>query len=154
MTATEIISLKKEVHQFIDLADERIIKALYSLFQAKKEPNWWDSISHYQQADAIDFLWEVKALDKINGEEAISLLYEKIGEYLDSQLYDECDKKIIEFLGMDFTFRLHLGLLTLTNMYKQVLPARVELFRKTEDLALVRYSNDKKSVDHVLKGLQ
>jgi hypothetical protein len=100
-----------------------------------------------------NFIDQVKKLEAINYTDAMELLYDKMDEFLSSGNYETCNQLIRQFLTHDFSFKLHLALLTLTNKYKALLPYRAELFANAEKLALLEY-RDKKIVNSVLYGLE
>jgi len=50
MTTVEVKDLKKEVKKYIDLADERMIKAVFAMLEADQHDDWWDKISDGERA--------------------------------------------------------------------------------------------------------
>ena len=65
--------LKKQLHEYIDKADERLLHLVYGLFQADmKEQDWWDEISTEEQAEIEEGLAQADRGELIPHEEVMA----------------------------------------------------------------------------------
>lgn len=56
--------MKKEVKKYIDAADEKTVKMVYAMLEAKEEDDWWDALPQKVKSEIDEALSE---LDKGKG---------------------------------------------------------------------------------------
>ncbi len=82
------------------------------------------------------FFEELKSIDNDKEKfKSIELLMDYYDELLCNQQYELCDEHIREFIKRDYSYRLHVSLLTITYRRKKHLNTRPELWGKTKTMA-------------------
>lgn len=44
MSETEVKALKKEIKKYLDSADERMLRIVFTMLEADAEKDWWDDL--------------------------------------------------------------------------------------------------------------
>lgn len=86
------------------------------------------------------FFKELKEMDTDEGWfEALELLNDFYDDLLDKEHYEDCEEMIKEFMNHEYSLRLHLGLLTITNRRKKHLAkSRSLLYDLTESKVVTK----------------
>jgi predicted transcriptional regulator len=53
MSETEVKALKQQIKKYIDAADERMLRIVFTMLEADTEKDWWDDLPKEVQ-DSID----------------------------------------------------------------------------------------------------
>jgi hypothetical protein len=133
--------------------DAEIISSPEDYMVHREKYSFYDSVGWIEEKTHIQMIDSIKDFEKNEDyTTAINILYDYIDSFITNDGFKECDKFIDIFLIYDFSFKINLSFLTITNRVKDKLEKRNELFKKAKELAFSQYK-DEKVVNSVLYGL-
>ncbi len=53
MSETEVSALREQIKQYVDAADERMLRIIFTILETDSEKDWWDELPQ-QVKDSID----------------------------------------------------------------------------------------------------
>jgi hypothetical protein len=72
----EILVMKKQVKQYIDTADEKVVKMVHAMLEAHADEDWWSGMPASVKAD-LDAALKDSAQGKVVPHEIIQQRYKK-----------------------------------------------------------------------------
>ena len=77
MEAQNIKTIRKEVKEYINHADDRMVRAIHAMLEADQAGDWWDEFSDAQKASIERGLKDMEEGNTIPHEEMVKL-YSKL----------------------------------------------------------------------------
>ena len=73
MSIQDIKAMRKEVKEYINHADDRMVRAIHAMLEADQEGDWWDEISDAQKASIERGIKDMEQGNIIEHEEMVKL---------------------------------------------------------------------------------
>jgi len=68
--------MRKEVKEYIDTADEKVVKMMHAMLEADAEDDWWDSMPDEIKAQVEEAIGQADRGEVISHEEAMKKIKE------------------------------------------------------------------------------
>ncbi|MES2701907.1 MAG: hypothetical protein V4649_04665 [Bacteroidota bacterium] len=69
MSAAELKELRKEVKNYIDHADEKVVKMVHAMLETDAEADWWDSMPDNIKAEVEESLKQAERGETLTHEQ-------------------------------------------------------------------------------------